>query len=207
MSKIRTFLLAALFFIIVICICLQLQSYNVKADAAISKIQGVSLRSATIGINKSIVVSDKKEVTEVNNSDNKDNVTYSRGETSNAQGSSVKLLQYAYSFIGTPYVYGASGSKAFDCSGFTSYVYRSLGIELPHSAAGQASFGKNVSKGSLAPGDLIFFAQGGGISHVGIYIGEGQFIHASSGSHKVTISDLSEDYYVRYYAGARRLLN
>ena len=115
-----------------------------------------------------------------------------------------EVVSFAYKFIGRPYVWGASGSKAFDCSGFTSYVYRNFGIYLPHQSGEQASMGRRVQRGELKKGDLVFFGDGG-ISHVGIYIGDGQFIHASSGSRKVITSDLDGSYYSSHYKGARRV--
>ncbi|MBV1817213.1 C40 family peptidase [Bacteroidales bacterium MSK.15.36] len=107
--------------------------------------------------------------------------------------------------MGKPYVWGASGPSSFDCSGFTSYVYKNFGIYLDHYTGSQYSVGKPVNKSELVPGDLVFFNTTGNISHVGIYTGGGQFIHASSGSGKVTVSNLSGSYYVSRYAGARRM--
>jgi len=114
------------------------------------------------------------------------------------------VVAYAMKFLGKPYVYGASGPNAFDCSGFTCYVYKHFGIYLPRTAYGQRSVGTPVSKNNLAPGDLVLFSSP---NHVGIYIGGGQFIHASSGSRKaICISSLSSSSYSRRYVGARRVL-
>jgi len=119
-----------------------------------------------------------------------------------AKGSDV--VAYAKQFLGTRYVYGANGPNAFDCSGFTCYVFRKFGINLPRRSIDQRYVGVAVSKSNLAPGDLVCFGSPG---HVGIYIGNGQFIHASSGSRKrVVIDNLSSSYYQKRYVCARRVL-
>jgi cell wall-associated NlpC family hydrolase len=116
-----------------------------------------------------------------------------------------KLLTEARTHLGKPYVYGASGPYSFDCSGFTSYVYRQLGYNLNRTAAGQYSNGVYVSKDQLKPGDLVMFGRGY-INHVGIYIGDNQFIHAENGRTGVVITSLSASYYASSYVGARRIL-
>lgn len=134
---------------------------------------------------------------------------YSRGSGAVlGEGDVARLVNYAKKLQGVKYVYGASSAKGFDCSGFTMYVYKAAGISLPHSATEQSAKGLAVSKENLKPGDLVFFETGGaGISHVGIYIGSGKFIHASSGAGHVTITNLSEKYYAARYRGATRILN
>ncbi|HWP96197.1 MAG TPA: NlpC/P60 family protein [Syntrophomonadaceae bacterium] len=118
------------------------------------------------------------------------------------------VLQTAAKYLGTPYKYGGSRPGGFDCSGFVQYVYGQYGYDLPRTAASQASVGKRVDKSNLKPGDLVFFACGtSGISHAGIYAGNGQFIHSSSPrSGGVIYSSLSESYYEESYVGARRVL-
>jgi len=115
------------------------------------------------------------------------------------------LISYAYDFIGKPYVWGAVGPNSFDCSGFTRYVYNAFGVDLPHYTGAQIEKGSSVQRENLKQGDLIFFNTDGPVSHVGIYVGDGEFIHASSGSKKVIVSDLSQSYYTARYAGARRI--
>ncbi len=119
------------------------------------------------------------------------------------------IVVSAYSLFGKPYVYGATGSNAFDCSGFVQYVYNANGISLPRIACDQANVGTTVNKSELAPGDLVFFGYYGSksIHHVGIYVGDNQFIHASSGKGSVTVSDLSNTYYANNYRWAKRIVN
>jgi cell wall-associated NlpC family hydrolase len=119
-------------------------------------------------------------------------------------------IKEAKKYLGTRYRFGASTktTKAFDCSSFVKHVIKkSKHKNLPRTASAQASIGKHVNKKNLKPGDLVFFkgTYKRGISHVGIYIGNNKFIHASSGAKRVTISSLSKKYYKRHYAGARRI--
>lgn len=121
-------------------------------------------------------------------------------------GASVVAL--AKQYIGVPYVYGGSSPRGFDCSGFTSYVYRQMGVTIPHGASSQFAGGTAVSRENLQPGDLVFIANpaytaGYPVSHVGIYVGNGQYIHADC-SRGVTISSLFGSTYGPHYAGARR---
>ena len=118
-----------------------------------------------------------------------------------------KLVEYSKIFIGTPYVYGGCSPSGFDCSGFTSYVYKQFGYSLPRSSASQASIGTPVSRSNLLPGDLLFFDTYGGISHVGIYVGDDNFIHATVPGDIVRISSLNTAYYSSRYVTARRVLN
>lgn len=119
-----------------------------------------------------------------------------------------RLLADAAQYLGTPYKYGGAGPGGFDCSGFTSFIFGRAGISLPRTAAGQYSVGVAVDKANLMPGDLVMFnSGGGGISHVGIYCGNGQFIHSSSPrSGGVIYSSLNSGYYLNTYVGARRVL-
>ncbi len=119
------------------------------------------------------------------------------------------IVAEAKKYLGRPYVWAAEGPNSFDCSGFTMYVMNIFGIKLPHQSGMQYNYGFKVSKDNLIPGDLVFFSskKTSGVAHVGIYVGDGNFIHASSGSAKsVTISSLSQNYYTQHYLGARRLL-
>lgn len=119
-----------------------------------------------------------------------------------------QVVDYAKQFLGVPYVYGGNGPSCFDCSGFTSYVYRHFGYTLNRTASGQLSNGVSVSKSELQPGDLVFFKTGGSkpVSHVGIYVGGGQFIHASTNTYEVRYDNLTSGYYNNVYMYARRIL-
>ena len=113
--------------------------------------------------------------------------------------------------LGKHYVWGATGPKAFDCSGFTSYVYRKIGFNIPRTSRMQAKYGKRISRKSLRPGDLIFFdtshSHRGYVNHVGIYIGNNRFIHASSARKRVIITSLNKAFYSQRFKWARRITN
>ena len=116
------------------------------------------------------------------------------------------VVRTALAYRGSRYARGGTGRGGFDCSGFTRYVYSRFGIKLPHSSAAQAGTGTPVSKDDLQPGDLVFFQTGRrGISHVGIYIGDGKFVHASNHGRGVTVDSLGSSYYGSRYRGARRI--
>lgn len=138
-------------------------------------------------------------------------VSVASTSTPSRAGSSVtaaRVLETAAQYLGTPYRYGGQGPGGFDCSGFVKYVFSQFNINLPRTAASQAGTGVHVNRDNLLPGDLVFFAGGGSIDHVGIYTGNNQFIHSSSPrSGGVIYSSLSAGYYGRTYAGARRILN
>lgn len=116
------------------------------------------------------------------------------------------VLAEAGKYNGFPYVYGAAGPNAFDCSGFTQYVFKKFGVNLPRTATSQASVGYPIAKSDLKPGDLVFFQNGGYIDHVGIYVGNGQMIHAASSRSGVRYASISCSYFGPRYAGARRVI-
>lgn len=118
------------------------------------------------------------------------------------------LLDTAFAQLGTRYRWGGSSRGGFDCSGFTTYVFRTHGVSLPRTSRDMSQYGQPVSKGALIPGDLVFFKTNRGtrINHVGIYIGSGKFIHSSSSAGHVKIDYLSQGYYSRRFAGARRVV-
>ena len=118
-----------------------------------------------------------------------------------------RIVDTAMQYLGTPYVWGGTTEKGFDCSGFVQYVYKECGYTIDRTAAQIYKNGTYVEKANLENGDAICFSSHTeSIGHVGIYIGNGQFIHASSGSGAVIISELSEDYYTARYVGARHIV-
>lgn len=119
------------------------------------------------------------------------------------------FVRVAQRYLGTPYVWGGESARGFDCSGFIMRVMRDLGYKaLPHSAAEQFNYGKPIAKNLLQPGDIVFFANTykPGVSHVGIYLGSGRFIHAANSQVGTIVSNLNESKWVAKYAGARRLM-
>lgn len=117
-----------------------------------------------------------------------------------------QIVAFAEQFLGTPYVWAGSSPSGFDCSGFVSYVFKNFGYTVNRTAASMYTNGVAVDKSELQIGDAVFFASSSeSIGHVGIYIGDGEFIHSSSGCGYVTISGLDESYYSRMYVGARRI--
>jgi cell wall-associated NlpC family hydrolase len=118
-----------------------------------------------------------------------------------------QIVDFALQFQGYPYVYAGEGPYAFDCSGFTMFVFHNtLGIDIPHDMHVQYQLGRSVSRDELQPGDEIFFQNTfePGMSHTGIYIGDGQFVHAETESSGVRISDLDSEYYSSRWYGAVR---
>ena len=125
------------------------------------------------------------------------------------EGLRSEIVRTAKRFIGVPYKWGGtSAEKGFDCSGLTLVVYRLNGLGLPRASFHQFETGKKVPKNELQPGDLVFFAtrKPQRVSHVGIYIGSGKFIHAPRRGKDVMISRLSSPYYAKHYMGARTYL-
>lgn len=107
------------------------------------------------------------------------------------QANASLLVDTALSLKGSPYAYGGTSPRGFDCSGFTQYCFRNaLGIELPRTAAGQASLGESVSMDELQPGDLLFWGSGSGVYHVGIYVEDGTYIHAAGSGKGVRVQTM-----------------
>jgi cell wall-associated NlpC family hydrolase len=114
----------------------------------------------------------------------------------------VRAARFARRLVGVPYRWGGdSPATGFDCSGLVRFVYQHFGISLPHSSYGDFNLGTRVSRGALRPGDLVFFD---GVGHVGMYVGNGRFIHAPHSGTNVEVTSLSE--FASSYDGARRLL-
>ncbi len=128
--------------------------------------------------------------------------------TTEAGGVRGRLVHEARSWLGTPYNYGGLSRSGIDCSGLTSRIFHAAGLELPRTARDQFETGTLIMNGrDVRPGDLVFFRNtaGRGITHVGIFIGSGSFIHAST-RRGVIVSSFAEAYYRDHYAGARNVL-
>lgn len=168
---------------------------NQKLVASISHLDTVSLKETT-KIKKS-KKSNKFALTDIFSSSKKAEMEKCK-----------KITKVAKKKLGKRYVWGASGTKnTYDCSSFTKYVYRKNGISIPRTSIKQSKFGKYVKRKDLKKGDLIFFdtskRRKGYVNHVGIYLGNNKFIHASSAKKKVVVSSLSK-FYAQRYKGARR---
>lgn len=171
----------------------------------------------TEGYISSDLISDKKiETTTTSrstietrtNTTNQETTSETMTESSNSSSDSSigqQIVNFAMKYKGYPYVYGGAGPSSFDCSGFTQYVYKQFGYSLPHSATSQSYCGTRVSKSELRLGDLVIFTEAGSssIGHVGIYIGNSSFIHASTPSTGVIVSSLNGYYESRYVTGVR----
>ncbi|MEO6913586.1 MAG: C40 family peptidase [Candidatus Baltobacteraceae bacterium] len=115
------------------------------------------------------------------------------------------LTKDALRFLGVPYVFGGTSTTGFDCSGYVQHVFAMMGVHIPRTADAQYSAGTRVSGAGMRPGDLVFFqTYESGPSHVGIFLGKGHFVHASS--HGVMVSSLSDSYWSSRYLGAKRLV-
>ncbi len=124
-----------------------------------------------------------------------------------ASNSGSAVVDYAMQFLGYRYVYGGNTPSGFDCSGFTQYVYKNFGVTLNRSSRDQVYNGTEVSRANLQAGDLVLFAKGGTtITHVGLYIGNNKFIHASTSTTGVIISDMDSAYYTTGFVCGRRIL-
>jgi len=118
-----------------------------------------------------------------------------------------RITAAATAYLGTPYVWGGAGPAGVDCSGLVYLVYAPYVPRIPRLSYDQWTFGRPVDAGDLAPGDLVFFdTDGTGASHVGIYIGDGQFVHPAARAHRVVVDRLDMPYYASHYLGARRVL-
>jgi cell wall-associated NlpC family hydrolase len=129
--------------------------------------------------------------------------SYARTPGAYFQGDAQRLIREAYRYLGVPYHWGGNTVNGLDCSGFMKNIFASQGVSLPRTAAEQIGRGLPVTPDQLQPGDRIYFGHPN-ISHTGLYLGNGYFIHASSAHHQVVISQLSESLYTRLYAAARR---
>lgn len=130
----------------------------------------------------------------------------SSGSASTPTDLGQQIATYAQQFVGYPYVYGGSSPSGFDCSGFMQYVFSQFGYSINRTATAQLANGYYVAYEDLRPGDIIYFGYGSTASHVGMYIGNGQFVHAENSSTGVVITDLSVSWYANRYLCAHRIV-
>ena len=176
------------------------------AEEAKKKAEEAAKKKAAEEAKKKAEAAKKKEAEEAKKKTEtkKTESTSKKTTTSSKKSSKVTgedIIAYAKKYLGYRYVYGTAGPNTFDCSGFTSYVYKHFGYSLNRTSGGQRSNGKKVNKSDLKAGDILCFS-----GHVGLYIGGNKFIHAANPRKGVIISSLSESYYVKTYITARRII-
>jgi cell wall-associated NlpC family hydrolase len=174
-----------------------INTQSAKADTTLTPNKGITLETTELKTTK--LIQGPSDTETISDSRNK----ASRGAISKGN----EVVNYAYKFLGKPYAYGATGPNAFDCSGLTQYVYNKFGVDISRTTYTQVGEGTKVKRSDLRAGDLVFFNTEGLISHVGIYIGDGEFIHAPRTGKPVMVSSLSDGYYSARYATARRIFN
>lgn len=123
------------------------------------------------------------------------------------KGTTINIINTAKKFIGGKYVFGGSTPAGFDCSGFTQYVYKQVGVNIPRATTSQATAGTRLSKSELQPGDLLIFSNTykAGPSHAGIYLGDGQFVHAANPSKGIRLDNINSGYYNGKFSYGRRV--
>ena len=156
-------------------------SSNTSNSSSSSSSSAGSKSSSSSNTKKSSSSSDSKSNSKPSNS----------GTTYSSSGTGADVASYAMNFVGCEYVYGAAGPNKFDCSGLAMYVYGHFGVSLPHSSASQSTMGTKVSLSNAQPGDLVFYASGGRVNHVAIYIGGGQVVSASNEKYGVRVCSVN----------------
>lgn len=169
-------------------------------------------RTNQVSANQETTSSNESQQAANENTENNSSTSNNEGTSSNVGTSTTgaNIVEFAKKYLGYKYVSGgASPATGFDCSGFTTYVYKNFGITLSRTSTAQASNGTAVQKSNLKQGDLVIFNNSSNtkVGHVGIYIGDNKFIHAANPSKGVIITALSDSYYSARYVGARRIIN
>lgn len=181
--------------------------YNVNNDEISTESESTTTNTTT---NTSTNTSTSTYRRPSSSSNTSNSSSSSNESTSNSSSRSAQaVLNLAYSKMGCPYVWGAEGPNSFDCSGFTSYVYRNaVGISIPRTSSAQSGYGTTVSKSNLQPGDLVFFSTNGTgrVSHVGIYVGGGNMVHAPSSGKTISVTSINSSYYTSRFVTAKRVL-
>lgn len=160
--------------------------------------------------NKFLSTEKTKKTSRSENETREEAIAHNTETTTSTNNTGSNIVNFASKYIGYKYVSGGmTPSTGFDCSGFTTYVYKNFGINLSRSSSAQAKNGTAVSKDSLMPGDILIFNNSGNtsIGHVGIYMGGNKFIHAANSQKGVITTPLSDKYYSSRYVSARRVIN
>lgn len=189
------------------------QDTNLQVDIKTQN-NNISLSKSPVVNNNKISVTQKPSVNNETNTTQKPSVDSSKPQESqntsvdNASKQSA-IVNLAYAQLGKPYVWGAEGPNSFDCSGLMSYIFKNgAGINLPRTSKQQSNFGTTVSKSNLQPGDLIFSTTdgSGGVSHVGVYVGNGEMIHAPKPGDVVQKSKINNSYWNNTYLWSKRVI-
>jgi cell wall-associated NlpC family hydrolase len=174
------------------------------ALAVLAAIPVVSLADATHGIRKGDTPPTEAELTELAKAAKTTDTAKARKADESIKD---RLLRVAHRMLAVPYRFGGTTLWGLDCSGFVQKTFAFLNLDLPRSAREQFREGAIVAKADLSPGDLVFFRTYANYpSHVGIYLGDNRFVHASASERKVTVDSLDKPYYEKRYIGAKRLL-
>jgi cell wall-associated NlpC family hydrolase len=172
-------------------------------DDAANTSAGDSNASSAADVTASATVNGVTSAKNVKSSSYTDSTGTLTFDTSTTVG---KMAELGMSLLGIDYVYGGTTPKGgFDCSGFIYYISKEYGYDLPHNSGRQSKLGTKVDKTDLQLGDLVFFGPGGSVNHVGMYLGDGVFIHSSSGGDCVKLNNLTDNYYAKYYITSRRV--
>jgi cell wall-associated NlpC family hydrolase len=183
---------------------------HIDRDRVVERRQAIALvLQAAFGLTVSASFSQDAESAKKRRKRKKSEKTKEGRSKHNSSGSGSEVVQVAQKYKGAKYKWGGASPKGFDCSGFTWYVYqKATGMDITRGVEEQWKFGRSVGRGQWQPGDIVFFENTfeRGLSHCGIYVNRGKFIHAENEQTGVIISSLDSDYYSQHYAGARRLI-
>ncbi|MCM8788946.1 MAG: LysM peptidoglycan-binding domain-containing protein [Candidatus Omnitrophica bacterium] len=183
-----------------------IESIALKFGISVSALKETNLISDNkIKIGQTLVIPQIANVNDVAKEDTP--ISENEKENSEPKLLASRIIENALNFINTPYRLGGSSKNGIDCSGLTKKAYEAAGISLPRTSSQQAKTGEIVPISAIKPGDLLFFGNKGRINHVGIYIGDNKFIHASRESGKVVVANLEDAYYQKHLICARTLIN